>query len=82
MTDLRGLYGKFSISRTDGRDAPGEKHHGCAYFVLDITHDPAAIPALRAYAEACKGHRPILSADLNLMLDRMESDGDDHTEIR
>lgn len=59
-----GIYGKFTIERTDGRSSPGEKHHGCAYFVLDLGHDPFAIPALRAYAAACKWRFPALSADL------------------
>ena len=56
-----GLYGKFEVTRTDGKDAPGEKHDGCQYFVLDVTHDPYAIPALRAYAYACErdGYREL-----------------------
>jgi hypothetical protein len=58
-----GLFQKFNVSRTDGRDAPGEKHHGAEYFVLDMA-DTFAIPALTAYAEACKHEYPVLSADL------------------
>jgi len=58
-----GLYNKFNVSRTDGRDAPGEKHHGAEYFVLDMA-DKFAAPALAAYAEACKHEYPVLSADL------------------
>ena len=50
----RGLYGKFVVTRTDGRDAFGEKHDGCDYFVLDLTHDKHAIPAVLAYADACE----------------------------
>ena len=49
----RGLYGKFEVRRVDGSDGPGGKHGGCDYFVLDITHDPHALPALRAYAASC-----------------------------
>lgn len=68
MTDqeryIAGLYRKYDVSRTDGRDDPGEKHDDCRYFVLDITHDPNAAPALRAYAEACKKERPTLAEDL------------------
>lgn len=62
--DTRGLYGKFFIARVDGRDKPGEKHAGCDYFVLDLTHDKHALPAIRAYARDCKAERPQLSADL------------------
>lgn len=58
-----GLFNKFNVSRTDGRDEPGEKHHGAEYFVLDMA-DKFAIPVLTAYAEACKHEYPVLSADL------------------
>lgn len=58
------LYGKFEVSRTDGQSAEGKRHHGCDYFVLDLTHDPHAHPALVAYAVACRETHPMLSADL------------------
>ena len=64
----RGLYGKFIIHRTDGESRPGHKHDGCDYFVLDLTHDPFAIPALRAYAKACRAEYPLLAADLDTKL--------------
>lgn len=60
----RGLYHKFNVTRQDGSDAEGGKHEGCHYFVLDLTHDKHAIPALRAYARSCKNEYPRLSADL------------------
>src|ERR1043166_8738506 len=52
----KGLYpdGKFVVLRKDGTDAPGGKHDGCQYFVLDVTHDPHARPALRAYAGSAR----------------------------
>lgn len=61
----RGLYAKFHVSRNDGTSGPGEKHYGCEYFVLDLTHDPFAIPALAAYAEACRAEYPLLARDLD-----------------
>lgn len=61
----QGLYPKFNVTRTDGRDAPGEKHHGAEYFVLNMSTDPHAIPALSAYAEACREEYPALAADLS-----------------
>lgn len=61
----RGLYGKFHVQRTDGQSAPGEKHDSCDYFVLDITHDPFALPALKAYADACRAEFPALATDLD-----------------
>lgn len=60
----RGLYEKFRVERTDGKSAPGEKHDGCQYFVLDIGCDPHSIPALMAYAESCKGDYPQLAREL------------------
>jgi len=50
----RGVYPKYTVTRRDGRDVPGEKHEACAYFVLDIDHDRFALPALLAYAAACE----------------------------
>jgi len=65
----RGLYGKFEVRRTDGSSEPGGKHHGCEYFVLDITHDPFAVAALAAYANACEADYPLLAADLRAKLE-------------
>ena len=67
MTDTRGMYGKFSVTRTDGTDEEGGKHHGCTYFVLDVTHDKFAAAALLAYARACKEERPTLARDLHAL---------------
>lgn len=65
LTDReRGLYGKFIVSRTDGKDAPGEKHYGDEYFVLNLTTDKHAIPTLAVYADACETEYPLLAADL------------------
>ncbi len=66
----QGLYQKFNIERTDGSSAKGGKHHGCQYFVLDLTHDQHAPAALRAYAESCAKTHPELSADLLKQLER------------
>jgi len=48
----KGLYQKFKVHRTDGSSKRGSKHHECRYFVLDLTHDPLALPAIEAYAKA------------------------------
>jgi hypothetical protein len=61
----RGLYEKYRIERTDGTSAPGQKHHGCEHFVLDLDHDPHALAALRAYAMSCAKLFPSLAADLS-----------------
>lgn len=60
----QGLYQKFNVSRTDGSDQPGNKHHGAEYFVLDLSDDPFAIPAAVAYAAACRADYPELANDL------------------
>lgn len=49
-----GIYEKFHVVRRDREDRPGRKHDGCRYFVLDLDHDPLAIPALRSYAVAAR----------------------------
>jgi hypothetical protein len=49
----RGLYSKFTVERTDGQSALGKKHEDCDYFVLDLNHDPHAVPAVLAYAQSC-----------------------------
>lgn len=60
-----GLFHKFNVERVDGTSAPGQKHDGCDYFVLDLTHDPHALPALRAYAQSCRADYPKLADDLD-----------------
>ena len=75
----RGFYAKFYAPlRTDGRSEPGEKHHGCEYFVLDLTHDPHALAAIQAYADSCKYDYPLLTVDLlqraGELADRLKGD--------
>jgi hypothetical protein len=65
-----GLYNKFRVERVDGQSEPGRKHDGCDYFVLDLTHDPHAAPALKAYADSCRAQYPLLAADLDAKVPR------------
>lgn len=65
----RGIYSKYTVTRTDGSSGPDGKHEHCAFFVLDLNHDPYAIPALRAYAEACRKEYPGLARDLARIVD-------------
>lgn len=70
--ELRGLYHKFNVYRVrDGKQA--EPVYNC--FVLRIRRDPFAIPALRAYADACKEQYPSLAQDIHAWLD-MESESE------
>lgn len=62
--EQQGLFRKFDVRRVDGSDAPGGKHHGCRYFVLDVDHDPHSVDALMAYAAACEKTHPELAKDL------------------
>lgn len=65
----RGVYRKYVVTRTDGSSMKGGKHEKCAYFVLDLEHDEFAIPALKAYAKACKKSFPKLAKDLQQIID-------------
>jgi hypothetical protein len=71
----QGLYQKFSVSRTDGSSGLGGKHEDCDYFVLDLSHDPHAYRALKAYIESCRGEFPALADDLTTRLIRMRRGG-------
>lgn len=70
----RGLYGKFRVERVDGSDKAGGKHDGCDYFVLDLTHDPHAIPAIKAYIASCNKDYRLLADDLVRILWKNEDD--------
>jgi hypothetical protein len=59
---------KFVVTRSDGGSGKGGKHEGCTYFVLDWEHDPFALPAALAYAEACELSFPKLAADLRTIV--------------
>ena len=68
----RGLYHKFTVTRTDGQDkGPNARHVGCHYFPLDLTHDRHARPAILAYAASCRGAKPELARDLEDVAARM-----------
>lgn len=64
----RGIYYKFKVERTDGKSAPGQKHDGCFYFVLDCDHDPHAKAALLAYADSCEAAYPALASDVRAIV--------------
>lgn len=50
----RGMYPKYQVARLDGGTNPGGKHEKCRKFVLDIDHDPHAVPALFSYATSAR----------------------------
>jgi hypothetical protein len=52
---------KYLVRRIGGTP---HKHDDCTYFVLDWKHDPYAVPAALAYADACEGKFPRLAKDL------------------
>lgn len=65
MSTKKSIYNKFTVSRVDGQDQKeGDKHYQCDYFVLDVTHDIHAIPALHAYVESVTNENPSLAIDL------------------
>lgn len=57
----RGWYVKYKVERIGGTP---HKHDDCLFFVLDLEHDKFALPALLAYAEACKEEYPRLQQDI------------------
>lgn len=59
-----GLYSKFTVDRTDGRDAPGGDRAKARYFVLDYVHDVYAWIALASYAVSVQTAIPDLCRDL------------------
>lgn len=67
-----GIYRKYTVRRVDGSSEIGAKHQFCEFFVLDWSHDPFAIPAARAYADACESNLPALAADLRVRADKYE----------
>jgi len=67
------LIGKYRVGRVDGTDGPGGRHERCRYFVLDMTHDRHAVPALRAYADSCEADYPVLARDLRQAADALEA---------
>lgn len=67
-----GIYRKFTVERADGSSGAGKKHEHCSYFVLDWMHDPFAVAAARAYADACQAKFPALADDLRARADEAE----------
>lgn len=57
----KGIYQKYLVYRLNDSN---HKHKDCEYFVLDWKHDKYTIPALTAYAEACRDEYPELAADI------------------
>ena len=76
----RGIYEKFIVHRTDGEHESCRKHDGCEYFVLDLSCDDHARPAIMAYARSCKADYPLLAADLLKKAHEIKSNDDDRQE--
>jgi hypothetical protein len=68
MDGKAGLYQKYEVKRTDGTDAPGCKHDGCRYLVLDLTHDPIARAVAMVYAGMLPQERHQLADDLRSLV--------------
>lgn len=69
MSRDREIHRKYVVTRTDGSSGPGGKHEDCAYFVLDLECDAFAIPALKAYAKACRKEQPALASDIDHIIE-------------
>jgi hypothetical protein len=75
LMDQSGMHHKYDVTRTDGQSAPGEKHHGCRYLVLDLDHDPDGRAAAAHYAERCALQGIRLQFGLDLLALLKEIDG-------
>lgn len=67
---FEGLDDRYLVTRVDGRSEKGKKHHGCQYFVLDLTHDRYAMSAIEQYGMACMNEYPMLATDLFQIMQR------------
>jgi hypothetical protein len=76
-----GLYQKYKVTRTDGQSAPGQKHENSEYFVLNITTDKHAIPAINAYAKSCEKEFPLLAADLRTIVRSRMQENDEFLTV-
>jgi hypothetical protein len=79
--EQRGLYDKFNVSRTDGSSDPGGKHEHDEHFVLNLTTDKHAIPAITAYIESCADEYPVLAADLKVKIAESVTAKDEYITI-
>jgi hypothetical protein len=66
MTDTEGLKAKFRVERTDPEAQ--KRHPNCQHFVLDVDHDPHALPALKAYADSAEAEHPVLAEQLRMIV--------------
>lgn len=67
-TQPPGLYKKFEVNRTDGRDQPGGDRTGAEYIVLDLTYCPFARAAALAYADKMAADYPQAAAELQAVI--------------
>lgn len=68
----QGLYKKYTVIRNDGQGQSGAAHENDEYFVLNLTTDPFAKPALEAYAKACRDKFPKLASDLEKLCENLK----------
>lgn len=61
----RGVYKRYEVKRLNDLDG---KHDDCFLFVLDIDHDPFAVPALNSYIDACEHDYELLAHSLTHVL--------------
>ncbi len=66
---MTGLTRKFSVMRLD--PASQRRHHTCRSFVLDLDHDPHALPAIEAYVASVADQEPKLAADLERIVEEV-----------
>lgn len=58
------MFGKYWVSRVDGRDRPGGDKDNARYFVLDYVNDKFAREAMLYYACHCYKEMPVFAASI------------------
>lgn len=69
--DTDRLLEQYEVHRRDqAENDPYSIHYGgCAVMVLDLDHDPLAVIAAEAYADACQESHPAFAAALRRVID-------------
>jgi len=75
-TQPPGLYKKFEVYRTDGRDQPGGDRAGARYIVLDLTYDGHARAAALAYAAEVAAEYPQLAVEMRAFVEALDLAGE------
>lgn len=69
-----GLYGKFRVTRLDGRGLQGQDRADAEYYVIDLKYAKEAQEAVLAIVEALRDDFPTLAEDLDRVMSRLHGE--------